>query len=50
MHFHKGYPGMTGSSGCQTFPITLGQTFLDFAKSLKSFTRYTRDQYTLKKM
>jgi hypothetical protein len=50
MHFHKGYSSMTGSAGCQTFPITSGQTFLDFAKNLKSFISSTRYQYTLKKM
>jgi hypothetical protein len=50
MLFHKGYSNMTGSAGCQTFPMAAGESFFDFAKGLKKFDSHSRYQYILIKI
>jgi hypothetical protein len=50
MHFHRGYNGMTGSAGCQTFPVAAGQTFMDFVRPLSPIAANSRFQYVLRGM
>ena len=50
MHFHRGYNGMTGSAGCQTFPVGAGETFMDFMTTLAPLRTASRFQYVLQSM
>jgi len=45
--FHRGYPGFTGSAGCQTFP---DGGFAGFAASIAPTPSQSRFFYTLKNM
>jgi murein DD-endopeptidase MepM/ murein hydrolase activator NlpD len=47
MHFHKGYNGLTGSAGCQTFPVAAGQRIDDFVAKLQPMDATSRFQYVL---
>ena len=52
MHFHKGY-GLTvktGSAGCQTFPVSAGDTIDDFMRKLERMRAASRFQYVLKNL
>ncbi len=48
MHFHKGYDGMTGSAGCQTFPHTGASSFDSLMQTLEPLTDASRFHYVLK--
>ncbi|HEY8097712.1 MAG TPA: hypothetical protein VIE65_16715, partial [Methylobacter sp.] len=50
MLFHKGYPTMTGSAGCQTFPDGQFQNFAKVLEDTQSSTRQPSFYYLLKNM